>query len=199
MVDGHADIQDASLVARARKGDGVAFEALVRRYYRAAFAVALGQLGTAMEAEDVCQDAFLRALERLDDCDPARFGAWLLSIVRNRAHNYRAYLGLRRGPDHESVPATRAAAVRVAGPGDSGPPRDLARDELRAHLEEALGALSSIQREVLLLHDLDGRQHREIAGALDLSVGMSRYHLMQARRRMRATLGEEYAREYLNG
>ena len=197
MDDGHPDIQDASLVSRARQGDGVAFEALVRRYYRTAFAVALGQLGTAMEAEDVCQDAFLRALERLDDCDPTRFGAWLLSIVRNRAHNYRTYLALRRGPDHESIPATRAA--RSADREDPGPSRELARDELRDDLEDALGSLSSIQREVLLLHDLDGRQHREIADASGLSVGMSRYHLMQARRRMRETLGHEYAKEYLNG
>jgi RNA polymerase sigma-70 factor (ECF subfamily) len=196
MSDGHPDIQDASLVARAREGDGVAFEALVRRYYRAAFAVALGQLGTAMEAEDVCQDAFLRALERLDDCDPARFGAWLLSIVRNRAHNYRAYLALRRGPDHERVPAARVGPMEREERGPSG---HLAQDELRHDLEVAIGVLSSIQREVLLLHDLDGRPHREIADALRLSVGMSRYHLMQARRRMRATLGGEYAKEYLNG
>lgn len=197
MARGHADIQDASLVARARHGDGVAFEALVRRYYRAAFAVALGQLGTAMEAEDVCQDAFLRALERLDDCDPQRFGAWLLSIVRNRAHNYRTYLTRRRGPDHERLPPGRLAGTTSQE--ERGPSRDLARDELRHDLEIALGVLTSIQREVLLLHDLDGRPHGEIAEALGLSVGMSRYHLMQARRRMRTTLGDAYAEEYLNG
>lgn len=197
MARGHADIQDASLVARARQGDGMAFEALVRRYYRTAFAVALGQLGTAMEAEDVCQDAFLRALERLDDCDPARFGAWLLSIVRNRAHNYRAYLSLRRGPDYDRIPAARIA--RAAEGEERGPSRDLARDELRRGLELSLAALTSVQREVLLLHDLDGRSHSEIGQALGFSVGMSRYHLMQARRCMRATLGEEYAKEYLHG
>jgi RNA polymerase sigma-70 factor (ECF subfamily) len=196
MARGHADIEDASLVARARRGDGMAFEALVRRYYRVAFAVALGQLGTAMEAEDVCQDAFLRALERLDDCDPARFGAWLLSIVRNRAHNYRAYLALRRGPDHEHVPSAHAAR----GGWEAGDPTGkLGRDQLRRDLEVALSALTPVQREVLLLHDLDGRLHREIADTLGLSIGMSRYHLMQARRRMRATLGEDYAEEYLNG
>lgn len=197
MDRGHRDIQDASLVARARRGDGVAFEALVRRYYRAAFAVALGQLGTAMEAEDVCQDAFLRALERLDDCDPARFGPWLLSIVRNRSHNYRTYLARRRGPDLEHLPV-RSAGGTVERK-ERGPSADLARDELRRDLEGALGTLSSIQREVLLLHDLDGRPHRDVADALGLSVGMSRYHLMQARRRLRATLGAEYAEDYLNG
>lgn len=197
MSDGHVDIQDASLVSRARRGDGAAFEALVRRYYRAAFAVALGQLGTTMEAEDVCQDAFVRTLERLDDCDPERFAPWLFSIVRNRAHNYRAYLALRSGPDHESSAAT--AAAQRASMDRSGAGRDLAREQLRQDLEDAVGALSSIQREVLLLHDLDGRPHSEIADALDLSVGMSRYHLMQARRRIRATLGQEYSREHFNG
>ena len=57
---------DAVLVEQARRGDAEAFEALVRRHYRAAFSVALSQLGDVMDAEDVVQDAFIRALERLD-------------------------------------------------------------------------------------------------------------------------------------
>ncbi|MCH7729611.1 MAG: sigma-70 family RNA polymerase sigma factor, partial [Planctomycetes bacterium] len=75
---------DATYVARARRGDASAFEALVRRHYRVAYAVALALLSNNMDAEDVCQDAFLKALERLDDCrEPDKFASWLLRIVRN--------------------------------------------------------------------------------------------------------------------
>lgn len=69
---------DAALVARARRGDAAAFEALVARHYRAVFAVALAVLGSAADAEDATQDAFAVGLARLDDCrTPARVGAWL--------------------------------------------------------------------------------------------------------------------------
>jgi RNA polymerase sigma-70 factor (ECF subfamily) len=184
--DWRPDVPDAFLVERARRGDAAAFEALVRRHYRAAFAVALARLGNAMDAEDVCQDAFIRALERLDDPDPGRFAAWLLQIVRNRAHNYRAYRKVREAQPLETVSA--------AGPADPG--RDAERARLRAELETALMQVSEIQREVVLLHDLEGWKHREIAGALEISEGMSRQHLMAARRALRELLGVEVIEEY---
>src|SRR5688572_10512062 len=87
---------DAALVARARLGDAAAFEALVRRHFRAAFLVALARVGERAEAEDVCQEALVRAWERIHECrDPNRFGAWLVRIARNAALNRREYLSVR--------------------------------------------------------------------------------------------------------
>lgn len=180
---------DSFLVERVRRGDAAAFDALVRRYYRPAYAVALARLGNAMDAEDVCQDAFVRALERIDDPDPTRFAAWLLQIVRNRAHNYRAYRKVREAQPLDSVSA--------AGPAD--PARDAQGSQLRARLQTALAEVSDIQREVVLLHDLQGWKHREIAAALDISEGMSRQHLMAARRRLRERLGVQALEEYSDG
>ncbi len=180
--EGVAD--DAELVLEARRGDAGAFETLVRRHYRAAFAVARARVESAMDAEDVVQDAFVRALERLDECDPERFAGWLLAIVRNHAHNVRAYEARRRGEDPESPNLQGAAAVGSAGEGRAE------RSELRATLEAALDTLSPIQREVLLLHDLEGLGHAEIGEIVSVSTGMSRYHLMQARRAMREALGD---------
>ncbi len=180
---------DATYVERARRGDASAFEALVRRYYRAAYAVALALLSNSMDAEDVCQDAFLKALERLDDCrEPDKFASWLLRIVRNRAHNFRAY---RRVRATESLELTGAA-----GREDSA--RDAERADLRKRLEDALGQLSEIQRQVVLLHDLEGLKHREIAGHLAISEGMSRQHLFNARRTLREILGAQTLREHLH-
>lgn len=171
MTDG-----DAELVDRARRGDASAFEALVLRYLRPAHAVALSVLGEPAEAEDACQDAFIRALERLDDCrDPARFGAWLLRIVRNRAHSVRRYLGVR---DSAPLDAERT-------PSAADPSRDAERAWLRDRLIEALSSLPEVQREVLLLHDLEGWKHREIAEAMDIPEGTSRAHLHHARHALR--------------
>lgn len=185
--DSVVDPSDATLVERARRGDAVAFESLVRRHYRAAYAAAFGVLSNQMDAEDACQDAFVRALERLDELrQPERFAAWLVRIARNRAHNLRGYRQVRA-----AQPVETAALASPANPHG-----DTARAELRDRLERALEDLSETQREVVLLHDLYGWKHREIAEAMDLSEGMSRQHLMSARRRLRERLGSGTIEEY---
>src|SRR5262249_56976677 len=81
-----ADDEVPALVVRAQRGDAPAFAALVRRFLRAAYAVALAIVRRRADAEDVAQDAFVLALERIGSCrEPARFAGWLLTIVRNRA------------------------------------------------------------------------------------------------------------------
>ena len=189
MKEPGVGISDASLVERARRGNAAAFEGLVRRHYRAAFAVALSLVSGAMDAEDVCQDAFVRALERLEDCrKPDRFRAWLLQIVRNRAHNYREYQLLREGQSVEHLTLV----------GTQEESRHAERTDLRERLEGALAELTEKQREVVLLHDLEGWKHREIAEQLGISEGMSRQHLFAARRALRELLGEHALEEYLH-
>ena len=179
---------DAELVAEALRGRPAAFEALVRRHLRAAFAIALARTGNPQDAEDVCQDAFVAALERLAELEePDRFVGWLLRIVRNRALN-----------------TLRARSVRAAEPleaaeGTGGTEDDGAaaaeRIGLRADLLEALGTLTEIQREVVLLHDVDGWRHAEIADRLGMPEGTVRYHVHQARSALRARLDGRYAPE----
>lgn len=175
---------DSRLVARARAGDARAFEELVRRHLRSAHAVALGVLGNVADAEDVCQDAFLTALEKLDECrDPKRFAAWLMRIVRNRALNFRESRALRQGEPLEEEAAV-AEASEVDDPG-----RRAEQSELRGRLLAALGRLPASQREVVLLHDLEGWKHREIADLLGTSEGATRVRLLEARKRLRTELG----------
>jgi RNA polymerase sigma-70 factor (ECF subfamily) len=177
------------LVKRARRGDAAAFEVLVRRHYGAAYAVALALTGNTMDAEDVVQDAFVRALERLDSCQPDRFSGWLCTIVRNHAHTVRARERLRAGEELELAdPPGRDRADRAAE-----------RNELVRTLEAALVGLSPVQREIVLLHDLEGWRHREIAHALGISEVMTRQHLFQARRTLRTSLARVDLKEYLHG
>jgi RNA polymerase sigma-70 factor (ECF subfamily) len=172
---------DAELVSLCRGGDAAAFDALVRRHYRAAYAVAVAVMRNTMDAEDVCQDALMRALERLEECrEPERFGAWLGQITRRRALNAR---DARRVRDADTLLPGHAVDSR-------DPARDAENDELRSALLEALARLSGMQRAVVLLHDHDGRTHKEIGAIVGCSEGMSQQHLFAARKMLRRHLGE---------
>ena len=173
---------DASLVERTLAGDMTAADVLLRRHFRACYLIALGATGDRTEAEDVCQEAFIQALAKLHECRvPERFPAWLAVIVRNVGHNRRRYSHLRRT---DSIVDHAELATHV--------PTDEAthRRELRDQLLRALAHLRPVQREVVLLHDLEGLRHREIAARIGLSEAMSRRHLSDARARLRALLGD---------
>jgi RNA polymerase sigma-70 factor (ECF subfamily) len=173
---------DAALVARVRAGDAHAADRLLERYFRACRAVALAVTGSEADADDACQEGFVQAIDRIDSCrDPERFGGWLLQIVRNRARN------LVR---HQTVRAAEPLELHEVAGGES-PAMEVERGELRDRLLSALAELSEVQREVVLLHDLEEWTHEEIAGQLDLPAGTVRSHLHHARRRLRRTLSED--------
>lgn len=177
---------DRDLVKEALRGRTVAFEALVRRHLRVAYAVALARTGSPHDAEDVCQDAFIAALERLATLrDPDRFRAWLLEIVRNRALNV---IRSRRVRSEEPIEAAELG-------GGPDPLREAERSALREHLLAALAVLDETRREVALLHDVEGWRHAEIAERLGMPEGTVRYHLHEARRTLRERLAGRYGKE----
>ncbi len=175
------------LVARARRGEAAALEALARRYLRAAYAMALAVVRNVADAEDLAQEALMGAFQRLDQCrDPARFAPWLVQGVRHRALNQ-----LRQG-------RIRAALLRSAVRGEAAE-AEAAHTGLRRRLLAALEQLTATQREVVLLHDLESWTHGEIAAALDISEVMSRQHLFVARRALREHLGNDSHKELGHG
>lgn len=172
---------DGQLVRRARQGEAEAFGLLVQRYQRAAFAVALSVTGRPEDAEDAAQESFLVALERLDECrSPERFAGWLMTIVRNRSRNLVRRESLR---GTEQVPAS-------ARTGEPTPDVVAERSELRRVLEAALGRIPEVHRQIVMLHDLEGWKHREIAELLNLPSGTVRSHLHFARKALREALGD---------
>jgi len=165
------------LVERARRGDAQAFEALVRGFYRAAYATALSLTGNDMDAEDVVQDLFVglpEALKRYED--RGRLGAWLrtvtvrLVLMRRRAERRRGEVAL--GPD-------------VAG---SGPPDGGVLN--RADMDHALRALPDAMRTVFVLKALEGYTHAEIGTLLGIRAGTSEMRYHRAVRRLRTALKE---------
>jgi RNA polymerase sigma-70 factor, ECF subfamily len=175
------DETDAELVHSVRRGDRRAAGRLLERYLRAGRAVALAVTGVEADADDVCQEAFVVAMERIDDCrDPSKFGNWLLQIVRNRARNLvRSHAVRKTVPLDDRAPASGLS-----------PSAELERTELRERLLAALGEIPEQHREVVLLHDLEGWKHREIGERLGLPEGTVRSHLHHARRRLREILGD---------
>jgi RNA polymerase sigma-70 factor (ECF subfamily) len=172
---------DAQLVARVRRGDRAAAGTLAERYLRACRAVALAVTGDASDADDVCQDAFVAAIQRIDGCrQPDRFAAWLMQIVRNRA---RDHLRAR------SRPVLSIDGMAIESPRAS-PAVEAERQDAQTRLLGAMRELPEERREVLLLHDLEGWTHREIAERMGLPPGTVRSHLHHARRRIRELLPE---------
>jgi RNA polymerase sigma-70 factor (ECF subfamily) len=150
------EIGDAALARSAAAGDAAAFGVLYDRHFTAVYRYALLRVGDRMEAEDVTSETFMRALRSLDRYEPrAPFAAWLIRIARNLVID-RAR-GSTRREVHE-----RAAAM----PSSVDPEREaLARlegDELRS----ALGKLSHLQRDVLILRFFSDLTTEEVCAAL---------------------------------
>lgn len=175
---------DGELVRKARRGDERAFGKLVQKYGRAAYAVAYSVTGRHEDAEDAAQESFLVALERLEECrSPERFAGWLMTIVRNRSRNL-----VRRESLRETDPVPLSASSKTPTP-----ERETERVELQEVLRDALDGLPEVQREIVLLHDLEGWKHREIADRMGLPSGTVRSHLHFARKALRKVLGAHAA------
>jgi RNA polymerase sigma-70 factor, ECF subfamily len=171
--------QDTRLVERVLRGDAEAYGDLVARHMRRAFTIAYRIVEHREDAEDVVQDAFIRALERLDTLDPGRpFHPWFQRIVVNLALNLRRNRAARAT---DPLPESVATAL---------PPPDAAAEgaTLGRRLKAALDALPERQRTIVQLADLEDLNSTEIAGILEISPGTVRWHLHEARRTLRAVL-----------
>lgn len=167
------------LVRRAQRGDAHAFEQLASTFLRPAYSVALAFVRRPSDAEDIAQDALIAAFEHVESCrEPERFVAWLMTIVRNRSKNW---LTQRRFRD--VLPDDDPTEV-------SAPEVDLDSGLMRDRLVHALDVLNVAEREVVLLHDLEGFTHQEISDTLGISCVMSRQHLFVARRKLRTQLAD---------
>jgi RNA polymerase sigma-70 factor (ECF subfamily) len=180
--------ETAALVLRAQAGELNAFNLLVLKHQDAAYSLALRFLGSSQAAEDVTQEAFLRAYRGIGRFRGDRFRAWLLSIVANAA---RDELRRQRRRPAQSLDAARADPDRVdIDPPDTGPSPETSalRGELRHLLEAALRELPEDWRLVVLMADVHGFAYEEIAQATGVPVGTVKSRLSRARGRLRDVL-----------
>ena len=169
---------DETLVlTRARQGDLAAFETVVRRYQRRVYGVALRIVRAHDVADDVAQEAFLRAWRSLDRFELGRpFGPWVCRIAANLAVNHVRSPRARE----EGLPEGHAD-TRSSEPGPLGTVLDA---EARRMLDEAVGELSAEQRAVFVLRAVEEMSYGEIAETLGISQGTVMSRLFRARVRL---------------
>jgi RNA polymerase sigma-70 factor (ECF subfamily) len=169
-------MSDAKLIAAARQGDRRAMAALYEAHSGRVYSVVRRMVGDDHLAEDVSQDAWVRAFDKLHQFrGDSSFGTWMHRLAVNSALNR-----LRR---QSKRPDVEAAAENRTGP----PPTDETVLNQKV-LGEALDQLSPGYRMVLVLHDVEGLTHDEIAKRTGVAVGTSKSQLHKARARMRSLL-----------
>lgn len=190
-------LSDAEVVARVLDGDLSLFEILMRRYNQRLFRVARGILADDAEAEDVMQDAYVRAFRELAGFrGEARFSTWLTRIA---CHEALARARKRR----RLVPISPISGGEPPDPPSqaSSPERELENRELQAVLRDAVEVLPDPLRAVFCLREVEGLSTEEAADALGLTVENVRVRLHRAKRSLRQTLdtriGCEVRRLYL--
>lgn len=183
-LDGDADRAD---VVRAAQGDQDAFGVLIRRYQHRLVNFIGVMIGDRSEAEDVAQDAFLKAFQGLDRFrGSSSFKTWLYQIALNVARTHVSRRRARAGLSSERDPGE--ALDQAIGA------EDIERQLIdRDRLDRALGALPEEWREVVVLRDIEGLDYKEIAAALDMPMGTVESRLFRARARLREALGDRVA------
>jgi RNA polymerase sigma-70 factor (ECF subfamily) len=175
----------AELVARAKAGDRAAFDELVRKYRPRVYSLALHLTGQASDADDITQDAFLKAYRKLPEFEGrSEFFTWIYRITLHRALN--AKRDRKRRPTVPLDDPRLVAAVAVDSHGDPERAVQL-RDRYRALLE-AFDQLSSLLQTTVVLTTLQGLSYKEAAVVLETTEGTIAWRIHEARRKMRGYL-----------
>ena len=191
---------DSPFVRRAQRGDFAAFEALVARYGRRIYGLALRIVRGRQDAEEVVQQTFLSVIEHIEDFrEEARFSTWLMRIatnhalvlLRRRSRQQTVPLGDDRWEDrHHRVPQPEFIAQWRETPEEIA-----ARRETRRLLAQALDGLDEKYRLVFLLRDVEGLSTAETAEALGISISNVKVRLLRARLMLRERLTRQFGDE----
>jgi RNA polymerase sigma-70 factor (ECF subfamily) len=172
---------DAELVVRTRSGDPDAFGTLVSRYYDACWRFAYHMLGERADAEDVVQEAFLRAylaIGRYDERD--QFRGWLFRILTNQCRNALTSRGRRTRRFIQDEMALETAPA---------PPASLPSGVDDAVLMRALGQLDPLQREALLLKYAEGLEYSDMSAMTGAGESALKMRVKRGSERLRALIG----------
>jgi RNA polymerase sigma-70 factor (ECF subfamily) len=193
-LENAAEPPDAELVARVLAGRPEAFGQLVQRHQRQAMSVSYRLLGSSHDAAEVTQDAFLKAYNSLATLQqPAAFKGWLLRIVSNLSLNKRR--GRKRNvglPADDLLDRSGEGGATGAWTAKGHDPhRQLESRELGQRVQAALEQLSEKQRLALTLFTMEELPQKEVAEALECSVEAVKWHVFQARKRLKELLKDD--------
>jgi RNA polymerase sigma-70 factor (ECF subfamily) len=181
--------QEQAYIRRVLHGDANAFEPLVREHEKNVYNLALRTLGNAQDAEDVTQEAFLKAYRSLASFrGESKFSVWLYRIVTNLCLDaLRA--GKRRAAQSLTVEGENGEDEELSVPDERFSPEHLLDRKLtREAVQRGLGQLSDEARQILLLREIQGMSYDEIAETLSLDLGTVKSRIFRARKRLCAFL-----------
>jgi RNA polymerase sigma-70 factor (ECF subfamily) len=190
-----AGLMEGDLVRQARRGDLAAYDELVKRYQERIYATIYHMTANHEDANDLAQESFIKAFSALKSFKGgSSFYTWLYRIAVNKTINF---LKQRKNKFHLSLDDLDANAEHdpdlVALISDKTPQRAAGLSELKEKLNEAMLKLSETHRAVVVLHDVQGVSHEEIAEIVGCNVGTVRSRLFYARQQL-----QSYLAEYIN-
>ncbi|HWC20090.1 MAG TPA: sigma-70 family RNA polymerase sigma factor [Terriglobales bacterium] len=202
MASTAQSLTEQVLIERVKAGEPELFYQLIEPYQRAVFSAAYSVLGNEADAEDVAQEAFLKAYSRLDQFrGECKFSTWLIQITINEAR-------MRRRKDRKALYDSIDEGYRDESgdyfPIDFADWREIPSDaveqkELKDALSRAITSLKPIYREVFILRDVQGLNIRETSEALGINEALVRTRLLRARLQMRDALAPGYDGSWTTG
>lgn len=188
---------DKALVARFKAGDETAFEEMVSRYWDRIYAMVHKLLRNSQDAEEVTQDAFIRAHRGLENFrGDSSFSTWLYQIATNLARN-RYWYWWRRKRDKsisfdQPISGESDTTLAEVFPAEVQSPEDITvTNEFKDRVATAMKHLNAKHREVLVLRNVKNLSYEEIADRLDISIGTVKSRIARARESLREKLGHE--------
>lgn len=187
----YASAEDMDLVRQSHQGDMLAFEVLVARHRDKIYARAYSMMRNEQDAIDLSQDAWVKGWQRLAQFrGNSSFATWMTRIVINLCldqirRQKRKWAESIEEMDEESGGVERQLPVVMVNPTER-----LERDELRVRIDQAMGKLSHEHRTVLVLHEFEEMDYKEIAHAMECSIGTIMSRLFYARRRLAVLLAD---------
>ena len=187
-----AEVPEEVLVHRARRGDLKSYDELVKRYQERIYATIYHMTSNHEDANDLAQDSFIKAYQALGSFKGgSSFYTWLYRIAVNKTINF---LKQRKNRMHISLNDLDFNAEHdpdlMALISHKTPRRDAGLSELQEKLNAALLKLSEPHRLVVVLHDVQGQSHEEIAKVMDCNIGTVRSRLFYARQQLQSELAD---------
>src|SRR5512135_1440449 len=190
-VRDHSSAEDPTLVRAAQRGDMGAFEELVARHRDKIYARAYSMMRNEEEAIDLSQEAWVKGWQRLGQFQgDSSFGTWMTRIVINLCLDQLRKQKRQRTESIEAMDDESGGVERQMPVVSVNPTAGLERSELRRRIDRALGLLSYEHRTVLVLHEFEEMEYKEIARTMSCSIGTVMSRLFYARRKLATLLAD---------
>ena len=189
----YRDSSDPDLVGLCKRGDERAAAELLRRFERPVFSLIYRMVRDRELAEDLAQEAFVRAFNNLARYDPSfKFSSWLFKVAYNLTIDHLRKkrldtISIHGSPSAVTREAQAATAIALESP-DERPDDELISREIGSEIELAIGELREEYRSVIILRHLEGRSYEEISEIMDVPLGTVKTYIHRARKELQDQL-----------